>query len=109
MEPGTELVSVKIRELKADLAMEHAMPSAPRSLRSDAAWTMIFYPDDFWEEHKHLTLEGCRLKEAKLISYGKQLTKMRAAVRAEAERHQDSSIFNQQEAVDRVYAFAAKM
>ena len=63
VEPGQDLVSVKMREIAVDLAMDNAMPSAPRSVRSGPAWSMIFFPDDYWEKHKHLKLENCHLHE----------------------------------------------
>ena len=63
VEPGQDLVPVKMREIKVDLALENAMPSAPRSVRSGPAWSMIFFPDTYWEKNKNLKLENCYLQE----------------------------------------------
>ena len=54
-------VELKIRQLGADLILEDAMPTAPRSLRSKDEWKMLFDPKEFWQEHNFLTLEMAEL------------------------------------------------
>ena len=63
VEPGDQLIPVRIRQIAADLALDNAMPSAPRSVRGGAPWAMEFHPETYWENHQDMTLENCELRE----------------------------------------------
>ena len=85
------------------------MPIVPRSVRGGESWSITFLPDAYWAKHPDLTIQSCTLTDAKLLAYAKQLTKLRTSVRVEAALFTDTSSFTNQEVIDRVDAFAAKM
>ena len=61
---------VSIHILATELLLDDGLPLMTRNTRSQD-WTMFFNPTHYWDEHPGLTIEKCRLSQAKLKQYAK--------------------------------------
>ena len=78
-----DLGASSIYPIATDKLVAAGLPVVPRT-RRQAPWTPYFWPKDFTRSHKDMTFENYQLSKARMLKYGKLLTKERKKIRDRA-------------------------